>query len=97
VLVQFKQIEGSFDSWLPKDKGRPASLHVPIEEIRVAMFWGRAGPRPRAATSDAHGQNERSCRACLRDAHADFVRLGKPEVPVTIDSTRACRGRRSST
>src|SRR5258706_5264283 len=38
---KFKQIEGKFDSWLPKDKGIENAANLPsvIEEIRIAMYY----------------------------------------------------------
>src|SRR5678815_928993 len=36
---KFKELEGRFASWLPKDKGNgPTKLELP-SEIRVAMTW----------------------------------------------------------
>ena len=38
---KFKQLEGKFDSWLPKDKGLGdvSQLKDIIEEVRIALFW----------------------------------------------------------
>src|SRR5215813_10128926 len=35
---KFKQLEGKFDSWLPKNKGDSGAPSEP-KEIRIAMFW----------------------------------------------------------
>ena len=37
---KFKQLEGKFQSWLPKDKGdsQIATSDI-LDEIRVAMYW----------------------------------------------------------
>ena len=38
---KFKQLEGKFDSWLPKGKGATGSVQIEgiLDEVRVAMFW----------------------------------------------------------
>src|SRR6185295_6654827 len=40
---KFRQLEGKFDSWLPKDKGSEGlpSLEL-ISEVRVALLWDDA-------------------------------------------------------
>ena len=42
--MKFKELEGKFESWLPKDMGQVAQRRdeTPIEEIRVALL-GAAG------------------------------------------------------
>jgi len=84
---KFKQIEGKFDSWLPKDKGLggEASL-LPIEEIRVAMFWDDASQSTSRQLGSRRVKTDEELQGLIRDAHGDFVRLGKPDVPVTIDA-----------
>ena len=40
VSFKFKQLEGKFDAWLPKEKGfEGMPLKAVIQEIRVALFW----------------------------------------------------------
>src|SRR5262245_15584287 len=86
--LKFKQLEGKFDSWLPKGKGIGAagSVSALIEEIRVAMFYDdRTGKTVRQ-----HGtrriEDDATLQQLIKDAHDDFVRLNKPDTPVTIDA-----------
>src|SRR5262249_17585186 len=85
---KFKQIEGKFDSWLPKDKGLgPAeSSQAVIQEIRVAMFWDDATQSTSRILGTPKVKSDDELQGLIRDAHADFVKLGNTEVPVTIDS-----------
>jgi biopolymer transport protein ExbD len=82
---RFKQTEGKFDSWLPKDKGSGTpSTELPVE-IRVAMFWDPQKEKvvrqygTRIVTSDEELMN------LIKGAHDDYVRSNKPDVPVIID------------
>jgi biopolymer transport protein ExbD len=81
---RFKQTEGKFDSWLPKDKGSGGDPGQ-VTEIRVAMFWDPQKEKvvrqygTRIVTSDDELQ------ALIKGAHDDYVRSNKPDVPVIID------------
>ncbi|HTF87985.1 MAG TPA: biopolymer transporter ExbD [Planctomycetota bacterium] len=85
---KFKQLEGKFDSWLPKDKGTGGvgDTTALIQEIRVALFWDDAGQKTirrflsREVTSDVELQQ------FIHDQHADNLRLGKTDVPVIVDA-----------
>jgi biopolymer transport protein ExbD len=61
---------------------------MPIEEIRVALFWDDA----QKATTRFFGKNairdDEHLQALIREAHAGWVRLGKPETPVIIDAAQ---------
>src|ERR1700752_3641638 len=41
ISFKFKQLEGKFDSWLPKGKGVTGgvSADIVLDEVRVAMYW----------------------------------------------------------
>ena len=86
----FKQVQGSIDSWLPKDAG-PDSSPSPVallEEIRVTLSYDpttgttvtKLGAR--TITSDAE------LLALVAAAYEDYAEAGKPtaEVPVIIDA-----------
>ncbi len=88
ISFKFKQIEGKFDTWLPKGKGTSgagsdASI---IEEIRVAMFWDEGAQRTVRKFRDRQVDDDDTLQTLIREAHADFVRLNKPDAPVTIDA-----------
>ena len=83
---RFKQLEGKFDTWLPKNKGSSGPMDSSIiQEIRIAMYWD---PNREVVTRQ-YGQrmigNDEELESLISGAHADFVRLNRPDVPVIID------------
>ena len=85
---RFKQLEGKFDSWLPRNKG-VGGIPDPsmfIEEIRVAMFWDAQNERPVRQLGQRRVDTDQELQQLLKEAHDDYVRLNKPDVPVTIDA-----------
>ena len=84
---KFKQLEGRFDSWLPKDKGNltPAAADA-IEETRVALFWDEKTGSVTRQLGSRRVKDDAELQSLLRQAHDDWVRVSKPDTPVTIDS-----------
>ncbi len=83
---KFRQLEGKFDSWLPKDKGSEGlpSLEL-ISEVRVALMWDEATQvLTRKMGVRSIPQDEELQRSIL-EAHQAWVQKGKPDAPVTID------------
>ena len=84
--MKFKELEGKFESWLPKDKGtsQPMDSSTPIEEIRVALFWDDVNK----VTTRQFGKNmirdDEQLQTLIRAAYADCVKLGRND-PVIID------------
>jgi biopolymer transport protein ExbD len=82
---KFKELEGRFDAWLPKDLGNGPMATAPIEEIRVALTWDAA----RRTTVRQFGRrmvtDDEELAALLSGAHADCVHMGKSDTPVTVD------------
>jgi biopolymer transport protein ExbD len=85
---KFRQLEGKFDTWLPKDAGVP-NRDVPVpepSEMRIALQWDerlgqverRFGIRVIADDADL----ERTIGGA-RDA---WLSRGRPDAPLTIDS-----------
>lgn len=86
---KFKQLEGKFESWLPRDKGVAAmAADALIQEIRVALFWDEPGERTVRQVGKRRIEDDRELQRLIAEAHADFVRLNKPDVPVIIDADR---------
>jgi len=83
---KFKELEGKFESWLPKDKGLQSSS-VPdlIEEIRVAILWDEPNQQSVRLFGKQTIQNDAQLQTLIRDAYADAVRRSKPDQPVIID------------
>src|SRR4029453_546480 len=42
--MKFKELEGKFESWFPKDRGQEdgTARDKPVEEIGVALLWDEA-------------------------------------------------------
>lgn len=86
--LKFKQLEGKFDSWLPKGKGvgGTGSVSALIEEIRVAMFYDEKTGKTLRQLGNRRIDDDAMLQQLIKDAHADFLRLNKPDTPVTIDA-----------
>jgi biopolymer transport protein ExbD len=85
---KFKQLEGKFDSWLPKDKGVSAVTDptMMIQEIRVAMFWDPATETVRRQLGHNIVESDDELQQLIAGAHADHKKLGKLDTPVIIDA-----------
>ncbi len=84
----FKQLEGKIDSWLPKDKGvhgTPITNPV-LEEIRVSLKWDDGARAVERKLGARPVGDDRELGELLTASHADFVNLGKPDIPVIIDA-----------
>jgi biopolymer transport protein ExbD len=86
---KFRQLEGKFDTWLPRDAGVPKGEVIPVpdpSEMRIALEWDertgqverRFGIRVVADDDDL----ERTI-AGARDA---WMERGRPDAPLTIDA-----------
>ena len=85
---RFKQLEGKFDTWLPKGKGTGgvATGDMIIQEIRVAMYWDQAAEKTVRQLGSRRIDDNDELQSLIKEAHDDFVRLNKPDIPVTIDA-----------
>ena len=81
---KFKQLEGKFDSWLPKGKGTSGSV-AEIQEIRVAMFWDADTQRVRRQYGARVVEDDAQLETLIRGAYDDFKLKGKSDSPVIID------------
>ena len=86
--LKFKELEGKFDSWLPKDKGSTAALpdDAIIEEIRVAILWDEQKEAPVRRMGNREVPENDELERLIKEAHEDHVRLNKPDTPVIIDA-----------
>jgi biopolymer transport protein ExbD len=81
---KFKQLEGKFDSWLPKNKGDKGTP-VEIQEIRVAMFWDVEKQKVRRQFGTRVVDEDLQLESLIKSAHDDFKAMNKPDAPVIID------------
>jgi len=82
---RFKQTEGKFDSWLPKDKGNSGSVNDTPVEIRIAMFWDPQTEKITRQFGSRMIASDDELQSLMKGAHDDYVRSNKPDVPVIID------------
>lgn len=88
ISFKFKQLEGKFESWLPKGKGvggvgADSSI---LEEVRVAMFWDEPTQKTIRQFRNRKVETDDELSLLIKEGHADWVRMNKPETPVTIDA-----------
>ena len=83
---KFRQLEGKFDSWLPKDKGSEGlpSLDL-ISEVRVALIWDPATQQLTRKMGVRSIPDDADLQKSIQEAHDAWVQKGKPDAPVTID------------
>src|SRR5215510_7041799 len=82
---KFRQLEGKFDSWLPKDKGSEGlpSLEL-ISEVRVAMLWDENKGEIHRKLLTREIPDDAELQKAIYEAHQAWVQKGKPDAPVTI-------------
>jgi biopolymer transport protein ExbD len=87
ISFKFKQLEGKFDSWLPKGKGSSGSITEGIlDEVRVALSWDQDSQRTIRQLGTRRVDDDAELSALIAEGHEDWVRMNKPETPVTIDA-----------
>lgn len=82
---KLKQIEGKFDSWLPRNKGADGAPPPEIREIRIAMFWDETTSRVSRRFGMRTVDDDGEMATLIRGSYEDWRARGVPEVPVIID------------
>jgi biopolymer transport protein ExbD len=82
--LHFRQLEGKFDTWLPKSGLGPGL--APVTEMRVAMFWDGIGQQTVRQFGQRTIQSDEELETLIRQSHDDLLRLGLPDAPLTIDA-----------
>ena len=84
---KFRQLEGKFDSWLPKDKGAEGLPNLDlISEVRVALMWDEAKQTMTRQMGVRKIPDDGDLQNSIKEAHSAWVQKGKPDAPVTIDA-----------
>jgi biopolymer transport protein ExbD len=89
ISFKFKQIEGKFDTWLPKNKGTGgagADESAVIKEIRVAMFWDAEKEETVRQLGAKRIQNDEELEQLIKAQKEAFIQKNEPDVPLTIDA-----------
>ena len=86
--MKFKELEGKFESWLPKDKGldHPMKAETPIEEIRVALLYDEANRTTVRKFGNTTVRDDDQLQELIRDSYSGWMRLGKPQTPAIVDA-----------
>jgi|SRR5688572_3754760 len=85
---RFKQLEGKFESWLPKNKGDSAvsDPNEIIAETRVAMEWSSVAQKTTHMIGNRVIEDMAELQRLIKESHDDHARLGKEDAPVIIDA-----------
>jgi biopolymer transport protein ExbD len=83
--MKFKQLEGKFEAWLPKDAGTAQTIQLP-KEIRIAIYWDAQHAVARLQMGTRLVEDGAALRTLLRGARDDFAEGGGESVPVVIDA-----------
>lgn len=81
---KFKQLEGRFQSWLPKDLGNNVAPDTDPKEMRVAVYWDDKEAKVVRQYGTRYIKDDAELETLIRGANDDFKKLGK-DVPVIID------------
>src|SRR5262249_18476594 len=86
--MKFKELEGKFESWLPKDMGqsKPMPQDMPIEEIRVALYWDAAKTTTLRQFGKTWITSDEQLQELQRLQYDGYLKLGKPDTPCIIDA-----------
>jgi hypothetical protein len=82
--MKFKQLEGKFDSWLPKNKGN-SGVAAEILETRIALFWDADKQKTRRQFGHRVVETDAELESLIKSAHDDFVLKNRPDAPVIVD------------
>ncbi len=88
ISFKFKQVEGKFDTWLPKNKGAEgmSSTDELPKEVRIAMFWDEKAEKTTRQLGTRVVETNEELQELIRQSRDDLERLGVTDVPVTIDA-----------
>jgi biopolymer transport protein ExbD len=82
---KFKQLEGRFQSWLPKDLGNNVAPDQDPKEMRVAIYWDDKEAKVVRQYGTRYVKDDAELENLIRGANEDFKKVNKPDVPVIID------------
>jgi biopolymer transport protein ExbD len=87
ISFKFKQIEGKFDTWLAKNKGAQGMpLNAVIQEIRVALLWDDVNENVVRKFGTRQVPEDDQLQELIRASFEDYKKIGKADVPLTIDA-----------
>jgi biopolymer transport protein ExbD len=84
--LHFRQAQGTFETWLPKDQGNGPLATASLPEMRVAIFWDATRLDSVRQFGQRTIQSDEELEALIQESHDDLLRLQQPGVPLTIDA-----------
>ena len=86
--MKFKQVEGRFDAWLPKDRGTVSAVGFAPDEpaARLAIFWDGDRKVSVLKLGNRLVRGEGELESLLREARADAVLRNQPDAPAVLDA-----------
>ena len=89
--LHFRQLEGKFDTWLPKGKGSTGGMvdQSALSEMRVAMYWDDAKKTTVRQFGQRFVATDEELQTLIHAAHEDYIRINKPDAPLTVDAMAA--------
>ena len=85
---KFKETEGKFDSWLPRDKGQGGDPDPGVlQEMRVAMIYDDATQSTKRLYGTRTIKTDDELQELIKGAHDDYLKLNKPLAPLIIDGS----------
>ncbi len=86
--MKFKQVEGRFDAWLPKDRGTVSALDAAPDEpaARIALFWDADRKASVVKLGNRLVRGEPELEGLLREARADSLLRKHADAPAVLDA-----------
>ena len=84
--MKFKQVEGRFDAWLPKDRGTTPSAAPDEPAARIALFYDAAKNASVVQFGHRVVRDAAELEKLLREAHTDARARSHPEAPAILDA-----------
>lgn len=82
---KFKQLEGKFESWLPRNKGSESVISQEPKEIRIAMFWDEQTSKVSRRFGMRTVEDDGEMATLIRGSYEDWRAKGEANIPVIID------------
>ena len=86
---KFRQLEGKFDTWLPRDVGVPKGDAVPVpdpSEMRIALEWDERTGQVKRRFGIRVVQDDDDLQRTIAGARDAWITRGRPDAPLTIDA-----------
>jgi biopolymer transport protein ExbD len=84
---KFRQLEGKFDTWLPKDGSTGPGIPAPEpSEMRIALLWDERTGQVERRFGVRVVPDDQDLARTIGGARDAWLSRGRPDAPLTIDS-----------